>query len=127
MLSCAGLSAGVEPGEGEVLNGEANESGSQGWRQAKNSPTLGQLTLIFHPRHPSRPPLSPPPSSILCFCLLSTPRAHAVTRSHATNTCSCLPLRSYGRSGRSSGSTSRNGRFTDTSAAGDISLLNYNG
>lgn len=26
MLSCAGLSAGVEPGEGEALNGEANES-----------------------------------------------------------------------------------------------------
>lgn len=30
MLSYAGLSAGVEPGEGEVLNGEANESGSKG-------------------------------------------------------------------------------------------------
>lgn len=25
MLSCTGLSAGVEPGEGEALNGEANE------------------------------------------------------------------------------------------------------
>lgn len=30
MLSCAGLSAGVEPGEGEALNGEADESGSKG-------------------------------------------------------------------------------------------------
>lgn len=30
MLSCAGLSAGVEPGEGKALNGEANESGSKG-------------------------------------------------------------------------------------------------
>lgn len=29
MLSCAGLSTGVEPGEGEALNGEANESGNK--------------------------------------------------------------------------------------------------
>lgn len=62
-------------------------------RQAKNSPTLGQLTLIFHPRHPSRPPPSPP----LPLPLPPLhPRAHAVTRSHAANTCSCLPLQSYG-------------------------------
>lgn len=59
-------------------------------RQAKNSPTLGQLTLIFHPRHPSRPPHP------LFLCLLSTLGAHTVTRSHAANTCSCLPLQSYG-------------------------------
>lgn len=31
MLSCAGLSAGVEPGErGKPLNGETNESGNKG-------------------------------------------------------------------------------------------------
>lgn len=47
------------------------------------------VTLPVHHHHPL--------FLHLCFCLLSTPRAHAVTRSHATNTCSCLPLRSYGR------------------------------
>lgn len=47
------------------------------------------VTLPVHHHHPL--------FLHLCFYLLSTPRAHAVTRSHATNTCSCLPLRSYGR------------------------------
>lgn len=30
MLSCAGLSAGVEPGEGEALNGVADVKGREG-------------------------------------------------------------------------------------------------
>lgn len=30
MLSCAGLSAGVEPGEGEALNGETDGKGCEG-------------------------------------------------------------------------------------------------
>ena len=51
-------------------------------------------TLVTLPIHYHHPLFLHP-----CFCLLSTPRAHAVTRSHATNTCSCLPLRSYGRGG----------------------------
>lgn len=51
-----------------------------------------RATLIFHPHHPSRPPHP----LYVCLCLLSTLGAHTVTRNHAANTCSCLPLQSYG-------------------------------
>ncbi|KYM78793.1 hypothetical protein ALC53_10847 [Atta colombica] len=78
MLSCAGLSAGVEPGEGEALNGEA-ESGSKVARIYR-SPSLLQPSLsptlrvpeaaskeLSYPRaaHTDFPPSSPFPSTTI--------------------------------------------------------------
>ncbi|EGI58360.1 hypothetical protein G5I_13540 [Acromyrmex echinatior] len=81
MLSCAGLSAGVEPGEGEALNGEA-ESESKGWLeftalplfrllQPSLSPTLrvpeAASKELSYPRaaHTDFPPSSPFPSTTI--------------------------------------------------------------
>lgn len=77
---------------------------------------------LSYPRaaHTDFPPSSPFPSTIvtplflyLCLCLLSTPRVHAVTRSHAANTCSCLPLRSYGPGDDATRSTTSPGLITN--------------